>query len=166
MARRRRGSRHGERDVPETPSLAPAAPQALHRASVRSLTPDRRQFNPVVGAIHAIQKKHAQLVLARVAQTSSQKAKKRAARPNRVVGKSAAVRSRRTRRLLSRLQRADRRRSASPLRNVLRVKAPLNVRVCVQRKERREVIFAKGRGGSSKISRRRRRNDLSNIRCK
>lgn len=159
MARRRRPRPHEDRDDHlSRPSLARAGPQALHRASVLSLTADRRQFHPYPELIHAIQKAHAKLVLAPEA---LRKAKARFApppqkRPNRfsrlykfVAGRGFETRAKR-----------------SSLAAYLRVAAPRNVRLCVQRKTRREVIFAAGYGGSKKISRRRRTNDFTNVRCK
>lgn len=159
MTRRRRREAHDDRDTP-SPSLARADRQALHRVMVRSLE-DRRLFHPQKEIIHGLRKRDTRIVLKRV----------RTIRPHRVSAVLSAVRPRRAKRMLSRLhqshvRRLSRRKNSPLSKALLRVSVPRNVAICVRRKERREVIFARGHGGSKKITRRRRRNELSNVRCK
>lgn len=159
MTRRRRREAQDDRDTP-SPSLARADRQALHRVMVRSVE-DRRLFHPQKEIIHGLRKRDTRIVLKRV----------RTIGPPRISRKLSSVRSRSGRRLLSRLhlagvRRISRRKSSPLSKALLRVSVPRNVAICVRRKERREVMFARGHGGSKKLSRRRRRNELSNVRCK
>lgn len=60
--------------------------------------------------------------------------------------------------------REERRKAAPPF--SLAFKAPRGVMVCVRRRSRREVLFARGSvGRGSRVSSRRRRNENSDIRC-
>lgn len=162
MARRRRSDRHEDRDTTDHRIASEAGPQALHRAVVRASN-DLRQFHPQKEIIHAVQKRDARLVLAR-----------HPTRSNRVHKKLSALRPRPAKLRVPNLRRADvfglrktkKRRTISPIRKDLRVLLPKNVAICVRRNVRREVLFARGKGGSRKITRRRHRNQFSNIRCK
>lgn len=42
---------------------------------------------------------------------------------------------------------------------------PVKVAICVRRKQRREVIFAIGAGGSRRVSKQRRRTEWSDVHC-
>lgn len=53
-----------------------------------------------------------------------------------------------------------------PSPDVFKFAVPEKVAVCVRRKQRREVIFAKGRAGKGAKARYRRRNDRSNVSCR
>lgn len=163
MARRRRSKRHDDRDAqgPSPTSLAPAGRQALHRAMVRSVN-DLRQFHPQPELIHAINKNSSRLVLAKRVKRAVHAVRQAAPRLSR----TNVSKFRRLRRGFIARNRRHVARAASPLAALLRVRAPRDVAICVRRHIRREVMFATGRGGSKKISRKRRRNDLSNIRCK
>lgn len=160
MARRRRSDRHDDRDTPDIASAA--GHQALHRAAVRS-TNDKRQFHPQQELAHGLSRLSTKLTLSR---PTIQRYKAPVLRPHTV--------SNRLRRLLARkkitraIQKPLRpsRRISSQLRRDLSFTIPKSVAICVRRKERREVLFATGRGGSRKINQNKKRNEHSNIRCK
>lgn len=47
----------------------------------------------------------------------------------------------------------------------VRFTAPKKTLTCVRRQARKEVLFAKGKAGGGRISRRRRRNENSEVQC-
>lgn len=161
MARRRKTNKNYQEERDAHDVASEAAPQALHRANVRSLG-DRRHFTPQPQVLHAL---GTLSTILRTPNNRTRSVPQRNKKPLSARKREAPRRSRKFhKKILSRRTRSEQARDGQ-LRKNLTVTIPRNVAVCVRRKERREVIFAKNkmRAGSGA---KRHRNLNSNIWCK
>lgn len=163
MARRKKHS-SDQRDDP--PIASEAADQALPRAVPVTSLEDRRQFTPTPEIAHAKSHIASDLRLStplinHVRQIAIKYKPLLSAVPNR-------HRTFRKKSLLRTVRSVPRaiRKNAQALRGDFKFQIPKDVAICVRRKQRREYIFASGRSGRVSRTKKRRRNEHSNIRCK